>query len=389
MATGIILSSGNSAVISALRSIIEETTLSLALVFYALIGTAEPVLSLKEGTPLLSAPGFAILIGAPCAGYQGMLASATLMAGLIILEWPRLQHGRALLLGMVTVIGVFILNALRIALLFHIGVSFSPEIAVDGFHSYFGTLSLLIVVGLAMLAMQHHSFRQAPRLTQIGAQRVGLHNQIHWEAEIGILMLPLAIYLSIGMVLGLFVAGFNWTYPVLAVAGLGLMLLWRKEIGREFTGGISFAGFVVGVAVYILWLAMVPVDPEVDAAFAVELKAVPISLMIGWVIFRLIGFSIVVPVLEELAFRGGLQRFIDGKLSQLTGERSSGLIAFALSSLAFGYMHADVLAGTMAGAGFGLLVLRSGRVGDAIIAHAVTNCLLALTAMLTGHWSLW
>lgn len=179
MATAVILSSGNSAVISALRAIVEDTTLSLALVFYGLFGTAEPVLSLRDGTPLLAAPGFAILIGAPCAGYQGMLASATLMAGLIVLEWPRLRHGRALMLGIVTVIGVFVFNAFRIALLFHIGVSYSPEMAVDGFHSYFGTLSLLLVVGAAMLAMQHHSFRQAAPVTNMGALLTLINTDTH------------------------------------------------------------------------------------------------------------------------------------------------------------------------------------------------------------------
>ncbi len=389
MATAIILSSENNAVISALRALIEDTTLSLALVFYALIGTAEPVLSLSDGRPLLSAPGFAILIAAPCAGYQGMLASATLMAGLIVLEWPTLRHGRALMLGIVTVVGVFVFNAFRIALLFHIGVSYSAEMAVDGFHSYFGTLSLLLVVGAAMLAMQHHSFRQAGPVTNTGALLTSTNTDTHWEAEAGKLILPLAIYLGIGMVLGLFIAGFNWTYPVLAAAGLGLMALWRVHIGREFKGGIGFSGVAMGVAVYLLWRGMVPADPEADAAFAVELHSVPLSLMIGWILFRLIGFSIVVPVLEELAFRGGLQRLIDSKLSPLTGKHPAALIAFALSSLAFGYMHTDVLAGTIAGAGFGLLVLRTGRVGDAIVAHAVTNFMLAITAMITGQWSIW
>jgi CAAX prenyl protease-like protein len=105
--------------------------------------------------------------------------------------------------------------------------------------------------------------------------------------------------------------------------------------------------------------------------------------------FRLLGFSIVVPVLEELAFRGGLMRLIGGRLSPLTGQRTAAWIALALSSLAFGVMHADLLAGTLAGASFGLLAMRSGRIGDAIIAHSVTNFLLAVTAMVTGHWSLW
>lgn len=389
MAAAVILSSETNAVISVLRSMVEETTLSLALVFYAVIGTAEPVLSLKDGTPLLAAPGFSILIGASCAGYQGMLASATLMSGLMLLEWPKLRHGRAITLGIVTVVGVFVLNALRIALLFHIGVSYSPEVALDGFHSYFGTLSLLLVVGAAMLGMQHHSFRLAEPATNMKTQLTSTSINTHLEVEAGILILPLAIYLGIAMVMGLFVAGFNWTYPLLAITGLGLMALWHTHIVHEFKGGIGWSGIAMGVAIYLLWLAMVPADPEADAAFAIELHSVPLSLMIGWMIFRLIGFSIVVPVLEELAFRGGLHRLISAKLSSLTGERAAALIAFGLSSLAFGYMHSNVLAGSLAGAGFGLLILRNGRVGDAIVAHAVTNLLLAITAMITGKWSLW
>ena len=375
--------------IDALRPIVEDTTLSLALMFYALIGDAEPVLSLRDGTPLLAAPGFAILIGTPCAGYQGMLASAVIMAGLISLDWQNLRHRRALIVGAATVVGVFALNALRIALLFHIGVSYSPEMAVDGFHSYFGTLSLLLVVGMAMLAMQHRSIRKAGSVAKDSENPGPQPHDTHWDVEAGKLIVPIAVYLGLCMLLGLFNAGFNWSYPLLAAAGCYLMVLWRKNIACEFSHGQGVAGVAAGVAVYLLWLMLVPVDPELDAQFAVELHSIPLSLMIGWMAFRLIGFGIVVPVLEELAFRGGLMRLIGGRLTPLTGERSAALIALALSSLAFGVMHVDLLAGTLAGVSFGLLVLRSGRIGDAIIAHCVTNFLLAITAMITGHWSLW
>jgi exosortase E/protease (VPEID-CTERM system) len=388
IAAAIILASADGVIISVMRALVEDSTLSLAMVFYTLIGDAEPVLSLRDGTPLLSAPGFAILIGAPCAGYQGMLASATIMAGLIILEWPRLHHGRALVLGVAAVAGVFVLNALRIALLFHIGVSHSPEMALDGFHSYFGTLSLLVVVGIALLTMQHRSFRQVKSDPKHSAHMSGAGHDRYWHVEHGKLILPLAIYLGVGMVLGLFNAGFDWTYPLLAIAGLTLMGFWRERIRHEFLNSNRMAPLAMGVGVYLLWIVMVPSQPEVDAAFALELNAVPLSVMIGWVIFRLIGFSIVVPVLEELAFRGGLTHFFRGILSQVTGQRSAALIALTLSSLAFGMMHVDVLAGTLAGVGFGLLVLQSGRVGNAIIAHAVTNLLLAITAFVTGQWSL-
>jgi exosortase E/protease (VPEID-CTERM system) len=380
---------GDSFLLNSLRAMIEDSTMELSVAFYTLFGAAEPTLSMHNKWPVLEANGFAIQVAPDCAGYQGMLVSAIVMFGLIALEWSKLQHERVLMLGLAVVVAIFVFNALRIALLFHIGVSYSPEMALNGFHSYFGTLSLLIVVGAAMLVMQHPFFRQA-RPAQDKAEHLTLRKQVTDPyAEAGKLILPLAIYLAIGMVLGLFNGGFNWTYPLLAIAGLGLMAFWRSKIGHEFSGRLRLDGFVMGLAIYLLWLAVVPSDPEADAAFAAALNAVPLSLMLGWILFRLIGFSIVVPVLEELAFRGGLQRLIESKLSKTTGRGAAAMIAFALSSLAFGIMHADVLAGTLAGAGFGLLVLRSGRVGDAIIAHAVTNFLLAVTAIATDHWSLW
>lgn len=385
MVSAVILFANNRALVDILRAVVENSTLSLAVAFYSWFGEVQPVLSLRDGAPLLAAPNFAILIGAPCAGYQGMLASATIMGGLIMLEWPRLRHGRAVILGLAAIGGIFVLNALRIALLFYIGVRFSPKMALDGFHSYAGTLSLLLVVGVAMLALQCRGLRQANHVQTISGR---LARNDRGDVEAGNLILPLALYLGLGMVTGLFIAGFDWTYPLLATGGLVLLVVWRAEVQREFLGEGRAAAVAMGVLIYGLWLAMVPANPQADATFAVALNSVPLSVMLGWVIFRLIGFCLVVPVLEELAFRGGLMRLMAGKLGLLTGPRAAALMALALSSLSFGVMHMDVLAGTVAGAGFGLLVLQNGRAGNAIIAHVVTNSLLGTTAILRGHWSL-
>ena len=382
--TALILSSEKNLAIDTVRGLVEGTTLSLSLAFYDVIGTVEPVITWRNGTPLMAAAGFAILISPVCAGYQGMLVSGLVVSGMIALEWPVLRWRRAIALGVAAVAAVFVLNALRIALLFHIGVTYSPKMAVDGFHSYFGTLSLLAVVAVAMLMLQHPLFRRDGAVRRTPAPAIAMP-----ESDAAGLIVPLAIYLGIGMVLGLFTAGFNWIYPVSVLAGLALMALWRGVIAREFADPPGIGGFVMGFAVYGLWIALVPVDTEADRAFAATLGSVPVSLAAGWMVMRLIGFSVVVPVLEELAFRGGLYRLVAGWAAPVAGPRMAAVAAFVLTSLAFGAMHSDMLAGTLAGAGFALLVLRTGRVGDAIIAHAVTNFLLAMTAMATGYWSLW
>jgi len=45
--------------------------------------------------------------------------------------------------------------------------------------------------------------------------------------------------------------------------------------------------------------------------------------------------------------------------------------------------------GVAAGVMYGLLLRRTGRMGDAVVAHAVTNALLAGYVLIFGQWQLW
>jgi CAAX prenyl protease-like protein len=63
--------------------------------------------------------------------------------------------------------------------------------------------------------------------------------------------------------------------------------------------------------------------------------------------------------------------------------------ALLASSVLFGLLHRDVIAGTVAGVLYALAARRRGQLGDAVLAHAVTNALLAVTVLTTGRWTLW
>jgi membrane protease YdiL (CAAX protease family) len=52
-------------------------------------------------------------------------------------------------------------------------------------------------------------------------------------------------------------------------------------------------------------------------------------------------------------------------------------------------MHGHWLAGTIAGMLYAVAMYRRGRLGDAIVAHAVTNLLIAVRVITTGDWSRW
>src|SRR4030095_1320630 len=100
---------------------------------------------------------------------------------------------------------------------------------------------------------------------------------------------------------------------------------------------------------------------------------------------RLAGAVVAVPLAEELAFRGYLAR----RLTAHSFEQVSpaGVTWPALLGLAalFGLMHRDVLAGAAVGVLFGLAARRNGQLGDAVLAHAVTNALLAATVLAPGR----
>jgi CAAX prenyl protease-like protein len=104
---------------------------------------------------------------------------------------------------------------------------------------------------------------------------------------------------------------------------------------------------------------------------------------------RVIGAVVTVPIAEELAFRGYLMRRLIAAEFEAVPLRQFSWLGFCGSSLVFGAMHQRLLAGTLAGGVYALVLLRRGELSDDIVAHATTNALLAEYVLTTGSWSLW
>jgi len=64
--------------------------------------------------------------------------------------------------------------------------------------------------------------------------------------------------------------------------------------------------------------------------------------------------------------------------------------SFVVSSLLFGALHGGLWrAGTIAGMTFALALYQRRAIGDAVVAHAPTNGLIAMYVLATGRWSMW
>jgi CAAX prenyl protease-like protein len=99
---------------------------------------------------------------------------------------------------------------------------------------------------------------------------------------------------------------------------------------------------------------------------------------------------VIAPLSEELAFRGYLMRRLQRPDVEKVDPRHPGWLGPALSSIAFGLLHGSRwMEGIAAGLVYTHVYAKRGRLGDAILAHAVTNLILMTVVFYTGDWRFW
>ncbi len=94
-------------------------------------------------------------------------------------------------------------------------------------------------------------------------------------------------------------------------------------------------------------------------------------------------------MVEELAFRGFLLRWLVSPEFESVPPRAATWPAILLSSLAFGALHDHWVLGTLGGLVFAVAWMRRGRLADAILAHALANASIAVAVLEFGRWDLW
>jgi exosortase/archaeosortase family protein len=87
---------------------------------------------------------FGAQIGEACSGIYSIFLFSSLYLFIIFLDWKKINKKRATLLFFPAVIGAFLVNVLRVFLLFIIGAYISKEIALGLYHSYIGMIFFLI-----------------------------------------------------------------------------------------------------------------------------------------------------------------------------------------------------------------------------------------------------
>jgi CAAX prenyl protease-like protein len=144
-----------------------------------------------------------------------------------------------------------------------------------------------------------------------------------------------------------------------------------------------------GIGVFVIWLA------AARLLLAPHGIPAPLAAMSGfsraaWIASRALTSVLVIPIVEELAYRGYLMRRLVSADFEAVSFQSVGMTPLIVSAVAFGAVHGSLwLPGIVAGGAYGLVAMRTGRMGESVAAHAVTNALLAACVLAGGAWRLW
>lgn len=334
---------------------------------------------------LIGTEDFLVEVAPECSGIEGIGLISVVMCVFLWSARERLQLSRALWLLPLAIGLVFVGNALRIALLIAVGVYVSPEVALSGFHSKAGWLFFCaIALGLIALAQRSRLFLR-PELRQLAAADAEAWNPT------ATYVLPLLVLIATSLVTALFSSGsFDLLYG-LRIPTVGLALYSQRKHLPPLRWPPSLHAPAIGLGVFALWLLLVPRGAEAEAqALQAQVAALGGPWTGLWLATRALGATLIVPVAEELAFRGFLlRRLIASDFTEVPKTRLTAL-ALVGSSLAFGALHPGAFgAACLAGVAYALAQQLRGRTGDAIVAHALTNgCIAAYVLIADAYW-LW
>jgi exosortase E/protease (VPEID-CTERM system) len=327
---------------------------------------------------------FQVTIARSCSGFEGMALMLVFGSAWLWLFRREFQFPQALLLVPVGLSAMWILNVARITALILIGDSGATAVALGGFHSQAGWIAFLCTALAFCATCQRVSWiaRSGRPLRSISSPPV--------EPTKAYLMPFLAILAS-GMLSTAATGTFEWGYGLRVLAAAVALWLYRASYSN-LRWTVGWEAPALGCVVFVLWLAaerwLTPNTPS--SQYATALAAVPFAVRFGWLLLRVVGAVVTVPLSEELAFRGyALRRLVSPDFTHVD-LRNFTLIPCVLSSLFFGILHGQRwIVGTIAGLLFALILRRRGSIGDAVMAHATANALLAAWVLSTGSWNLW
>ena len=381
-----------------------------------------PDIYVNASTFVIGTPRFQIIVAEACSGLEGLgLVLAFTVIWLIYFRGEN-RYPQALLLIPCALLSVWILNIARISALVLIGNAGYGEVAMVGFHSQAGWIAFTTVAfGFSMATRKlpwvrkvQYSYKPLvedvnltgdPHIDSKHQLRTRSSNTIHLvtldESEeagespaTAAYLVPFLAILAASFLSKAASGYFEWLYPLrFLAAAVAIWYYWpelKRIDWRPSRTGWWFAS-LTGIAVFFIWLTpTLWTQNEQSSPLGTALDALSPTARWAWIAFRVAAAVITVPIAEELAFRGYLARRLVTRDFVSIPFSAATILSIGLSSVGFGLLHGrQWFVGILAGIAYALVMKKSGRLSDAILAHATTNLLLAVWVLSRGDWAQW
>jgi CAAX prenyl protease-like protein len=213
-------------------------------------------------------------------------------------------------------------------------------------------------------------------------------------------ILPFAVFMLFTIIpASVFPGAEYWLYAAKTVAVAGLLWSIRRWL-PEMKWAVSWEAVGIGILIAVVWLGLPTIKPpwELFSSGTEAAKTADVwnplayfagNPALGWafLLIRTVGRSLVVPAVEEIFYRGFVYRYVISPHFTEVALNRWHTGAFTLTSLMFGFAHGDHwLQGILCGTAYQWLVLRKARLGDAMLAHAITNLIISVYAVATNQW---
>ena len=356
----------------------------------SLLAFLVPDLIARPATFILGTPRFLVFIAPECSGMEGL---GLVLVFTVVWLWYFRKESRfphALLLIPCALVSVWLLNIVRIAAIILIGDAGSADVAMIGFHSQAGWIAFTAVALLFSMATRKIAWvRREPAQPGLmdGSPEIIERGE---SPATSAYLVPFLAILAASFVSRAASGSFEWLYPLRFIAGAVAIWYFRKEY-RNLDWRFDWFAPLTGAGVFLLCIAQSAwLSGRAHSSMGNALAALSPALRTAWIGIRIAAAIVTVPIAEELAFRGYLARRLTSREFDAVPYLSVTWLSIGISSLAFGFMQGSHwITGIIAGAAYALLLKLRGRIGDAIVAHATSNLLVAAWVLLRGDWSLW
>jgi CAAX prenyl protease-like protein len=177
---------------------------------------------------------------------------------------------------------------------------------------------------------------------------------------------------------------FRDAYPTFSRTGFGLAVVCG------FVGILLWIGFerlqslVPGISAVSGWLISgnrAGFDPFADGA--------PSPAQIGFIVVRMIELVAIVPLIEEVFWRGFLSRYLISEDFQSVAPGTFTNVSFVIVTAAFASVHPEILSAIAWCMLANFLYWKTQNIWACVLMHSVTNGLLGIYVLATKSWHLW